>query len=343
MKRYQLRGWTAGLAIGAAGALLVGCSSSSTQGSSPSTQGSSPSTQGASASTSLTTITFSAPSIPGDDIMPLYAAVDLGIAAANGIKIQFLPAASGSALVTAVVAGAAEFSQVPLSTAAQAIKQGTAIETLGQAGPQSGGFFLESRVGSGITSVEQLKGKTICDSSSGSETGLMAEYTNVHYKLGATVVAVGSAGKQAALLSGKSDACVMSSPQSYQLIAQNKAVKILDFNVVAPTWGVFIAKNGYAQSHKSQAEALLKSWYQTIAKFKANPALAYQYYEKLDGITQAEAQAEFGSYLKDSPTSGAVTTDMVSSVYSLLQAIGEGNTLPSVDQVATDQFSYVQA
>ena len=336
MRRYQLRGWTAGVAIGAAGALLAGCGSSSTQGSSSSTQGTS-------ASKSLTTITFSAPSIPGDDIMPLYAAVDLGITAANGINIKFVEASSGSALVTAVVAGAADFSQVPLSTASQAIKQGTAIETLGQAGPQSGGFFLESKAGSGIATVQQLKGKTICDSSSGSETGLMAEYTNVHYKLGATVVAVGSAGKQASLLSGKSAACVMSSPQSYQLIQQNKAIKILDYNVVAPTWGVFIAKKGYAESHKSQAEALLKSWYQTIAKFQANPSLAYQYYEKLDGITLATAQAEFNSYLKDSPTSGAVTTEMVNSVYSLLQTIGQENTLAPVDQVATDQFAYVKA
>lgn len=276
-----------------------------------------------------------------DVFIPFYVAEDLGIAKANGIKFQFLPVESGSALLTSVVAGTSPYSIVPISTAAQAIAHNQGIETIAVAQPLGAGFILESKAGSGITSVSQLAGKSICVSQPGSETYLYASYTNTTQHLKATIVPVGASGQEPSLLNGKTAACVEAAPQSYNLLSSHQATQLVNYGTSAPIFGAWIAKKGYAESHKQQTTAVLKTWYQAIAKMQADPTMAASELEKWNKETPSVAQSEFQNMIADAPTSGALTATQVGGTYKVLQASGTTG-LPPESALETTAFASVK-
>jgi ABC-type nitrate/sulfonate/bicarbonate transport system substrate-binding protein len=300
------------------------------------------SSQGTASTNSVTTISISViPNSQSDYELPLYAAQDLGLTKANGIKFNFVQSASGSALVTGLVAGAADYTVLPVISASEAIKQGTAIEPFATAGPESGGFFLDSKAGSGITNISQLAGKSICVSSLGSSTGLYAAYTNVSNNLHATLVSVGSAGKEAALLSGKAAACVEAAPSSYQLAAESKVTPLVNYGTQAPIFGAWVARSGYAQAHRAITEALLKCWYGAIKEMQAQPSLALKEFAKWNHESATIATQQYDADIKTSPTTGALTLAMVNQTYNVAKAAGQSSMLVPAAQMATSEFASI--
>jgi ABC-type nitrate/sulfonate/bicarbonate transport system substrate-binding protein len=275
-----------------------------------------------------------------DVFIPLYAAEDLGIAKANGISFQFVPVESGSALLTSVVAGVTPFSTVPISTAAEALQHGTNIETFAVAQPLGAGFILEAKAGSGITSVGQLSGKSICVSQSGSETDVYGSYTNTVNHLGASIVPVGASGQEPSLLSGKSAACVEAAPQSYQLLSKHEAVELVNYGTTAPIYGTWIAQKGYAESHKTLTTQVLKTWYEAMARLKASPSLAERELAKWNGESASVAHSEWASMLAIAPTTGALTMSQINETYKVLQASG-ATGLPAASSLASSEFAGV--
>lgn len=287
--------------------------------------------------------TVKIPVIPNkvtDVFLPFYVADDLGISKANGVKFQYQQVESGSALLTSVIAGSAPYSTVPVSTAALAVAHHSGIETFAVAQPLGAGFFLEAKAGSGITNVRQLKGKSICVSQAGSQTDLFGKFTNTTEHLGATIVPVGASGQEPSLISGKTAACVESSPQSYQLVASKQAVQLVNYGEASPIFGTWIAKKGYVESHQAETTKVLKTWYQAIKRMQADPNMAVSELKKWNGETTTVAQSEYKIMFAHAPTCGALTPAQVGQTYKVLNAAGTPG-LPPQSALVNSSFAKV--
>lgn len=333
--------WRPALAILAALTAIIASGCSSASSSTSATAAATASTATGSSSSLQVVKVAVIPNSVTDVYMPLYAAQDLGIAKANGISLQFVPVESGSALVTSVIAGAATFTGAPITSVAEAIAHGSAIVPIGAQEETSGGFTLEAKAGTGITNVKQLAGKTICMSAAGSETDLYAEYANTTYHLNASLVPVGGSGQVPTLEAGKTAACVEVSPGSYNLLAEKKAVALINFQQVAPIWATWIAPTGFPQSHQALTTDFLKTWYQTIAKLQADPSYGVKELEKYNGETPAVAQEEFQALYAHAPTSGGLTAAQVKETYKIADTAGITG-LPAVSKMTSSEFASIQ-
>lgn len=293
-------------------------------------------------SSSLTNVKVAVlPKASNDSFNSLFAAHGLGIDKKNGINLQFVTVESGSALVTSVVSGTTNYGQAPLASVVQAIEHGSNLEVLGVAEPTSAGFILESRAGSGITKVSQLADKQICVTESGSETYYAAEYISAINHLNATIVPVGSNGLQSTLLSGRAAACIVTSPQSYDLLSSKQAVELVSVANVMNFWSVWFAIKGYAGAHKKVTDELLQTWFDTIAKEKANRGLGVAQFEKYNSESASVANSQYQRVLL-TPTNPALNLAKVKTTYAILQDSGVNiSDLPPESSLVTNTYANI--
>lgn len=291
------------------------------------------------ASPALTTVKLAVlPSHVTDSYVPLYAAQNLGIAKANGLKLDLVPVESGAAIVTSVVAGVAHYGvSAPLAAVAEAVQNGAKLETIGLSAPENVGFFLEAKAGSGITKVSQLAGKSICVTSTGSETYDDASYTNATHHLGATIVPVGSSALESTLMAGQATACVITAPVADELLAHHQAIDLVNYSHALPFWGAWFGASGYAESHKQLTTRLLNMWFETLARLKKHPKLGIKEFEKISKESPLVAKAEY-KWIKESPTNSALSLKDVKETYKMLHAAGV-KSLPPESQLATKKWA----
>ena len=336
-RRLLSRGVAVAVATVAVVAAAACSSSSSSSAGSSAASGSSASD----ASSGLTTVKLAVlPPSTGDAFMPIYASEDLGIAQKLGIKFQFVQVESGSAMLTAVLAGSADFAMLPVPTAAEAIYGGSKIQMFAPSGPGGAGFYLLVKAGSGITNIQQLKGKSIGISAAGSETADFAAYTSAKYDLNAKLVPVGFTGIQPALLSGKIDAGIIEAPQSYQLLASKQAVALANYGTLTPLTFAWTARTGYADANKAIASKVLEAWYGAIAEMQKDPSLGYKELQKINDEPASEAKQEFQYGFAKAPTSGALTASWINDAYTLVKAAGV-TRLPAASSLVSNDFASV--
>lgn len=158
----------------AGGLLLAACGSTSGQSSSTT----SPSTTGAAAA--LTNVTVEAGLIPVTDVAAIYLGIQEGFFKKNGITLKLNMAATGAALVPAVMSGqyAFGFSAVPILM--QARDQGLPVKLLA-VGSYSTGVagkdvtMIHASPTSGIKSAKDLVGKTVAVSALNSFLQMLGE------------------------------------------------------------------------------------------------------------------------------------------------------------------------
>jgi NitT/TauT family transport system substrate-binding protein len=252
-RRTLLRG---GILMGAAG-LVAACSSGSSS--------SNKSANGA----SITSMTAGWSTASGG-CGPLWVGADHGIFQKNGLNVS--PFMSGStAGVTAVVAGKSQLYYGEATGAFQAVTQGQPLEIVATFRDYGLFYFM---TGPGITSASQLKGKSIAISSVGDSTDLSTR--NALATLGisvndVTLLATGtSTAREAALLTGKVAATLLTDPTAHQAVAKGCKILVDQTKQLFVGSAVVIDKS-YGQQNPDSVVNFLMGMVQAV-KFMDDPS-----------------------------------------------------------------------
>lgn len=315
-----IRSYAVLLAVTAVGLALAGCGGSSGADSS-----------GSSASASIAVIPVS------DEFAPDYAMVQSGAFKAQGVQMSLVNVESGSALVTSLEAGTADYTQAPIGVLAEAVAHGAPITIFAVAQPVAG-FELESKSGSQYTTIGSLKGQKIGVSAAGSITAQYAAYTNLQYQLGAKMVPVGATGQVSALQSGEVSAEVEVAPSCYSLVNHGSSRVLVNYATAAPTVQAWAASTSFLKGHHALTVKVLKAWYGALKQMDSNPKLGESAFRTTFKESPSVAQLQYKYIVKGAPLSPTITLADVQHAYSLLKA-GGTTGMPPAQNLATSQFT----
>ncbi|HUN33646.1 MAG TPA: ABC transporter substrate-binding protein [Trebonia sp.] len=276
---------------------------------------------------------------------PLWIGVEQGIFQKYGLNVSLVESGS-TASATAVVAGKTQAYYGEATSAFQAVSQGQPVEIIATFRDYNFFYFLGAP---GITSPSQLKGKPIAISSVGDSTDLSTR--NALAQLGVnvsdvTLLATGtSSAREAALLSGKVAATLLTDPSAHQAAA--KGCKIF----VDQTKQLFIGSavvidQSYGQQNKGAVVNFLKGMVEAV-KFYDDPAnkqtvlnIFAKYFE-----LKADDPTLLANYSQYSPA-GALSRDPYPNVgggNAIISALKSENSSQyaslTLDKVYNDTFA----
>lgn len=309
----------------ALGTLLSACGSSTASSSS-----SSVASTAAAQSASIAVIPVS------DEFAPDYGIVQSGGFKAQGVNMSLVNVESGSALVTSLESGTADYTQAPIGVLAEAVAHGAPITIFAMAQPVAG-FELESKAGSSYSSVQSLKGQKIGISAAGSITAQYAAFTNQKDNLGATLVPVGATGQVSSLESGEVAAVVEVAPSCYTLASQGQSKVLVNYATAVPTMQAWAASTSFLKSHQGLTTKVLKAWYTGLKQMDANKALGESPFLTTFKEPTSVAALQYKYIVKDASLSPAITLQDIQNAYSLLAA-GGTTGLPPAKSLTTSQF-----
>ncbi|TAN24170.1 MAG: transporter substrate-binding domain-containing protein [Actinomycetota bacterium] len=329
--------WVAVL-VAAMGMTAAACGSSSNASGGTTTaasgsSGGATTTQGSLESASISVIPSS------DEFAPLYEMLNTGAFKSQGVDMKLVNVESGSALVTSLEAGTADFTQAPISVLAGALANGAPITIFAPAQPVAG-FELESKSGSKFTTIQSLKGQKIGVSKAGSLTAQYAASTIQKYNLGATIVPVGANGQVSALESGEVAAVVEASPACYTLVSSGKAQVLENYATAVPTLQAWAASTSFLKSHEALTTKVLKAWYGALKAYDTDSTQGETPFLTTFKEPADVASQQYKFIVQNAPTSATLSVSDIQAAYSLLAASG-GNTskLPPAQSLANSQFT----
>lgn len=279
--------------------------------------------------------------IPVSDVFaPDYAVQKGGYFAKYGVNMNFVDVESGSALVTSLEAGTADFTQAPISVEAEAIAKGAPITIFAAAVQVGAGFELEVKAGSKYQTIQSLKGQTIGISAAGSLTAQYAALTNMENNLGAKLAPVGGSGELPALLNGQVAASELVAPQSYTSVSSGQTKVLINYATSHPVLEGWAASTSYLNSHRQLAIDVLKGYYNGLAALDKSPQVAMDVLEQQYKETPQVATEEYKYLFQGSPTTPTITAAEVQANYDLLSASGVSlSKLPPVSAITTSAYT----
>jgi len=211
--------------------------------------------------------------------VPLYLAVDDGIFAKEGLKVDLLPFRGGSDLIKAVVAGSADVGVVSLAEVASAIDAGQPMRAF------YGGFNVPAfdwYAVPAIRSFGEAKGKRFGVTQYGSSTDFLTRYALAASGLDpAKDVQIVQGGdsptRLAAMQAGQIDVNIFAAPDSF-VAAERGLNRILRQKDLAPDYPyhVFGAMSSFIAAHPKTLEALLRGFVLGLREAKANKPRAIE-------------------------------------------------------------------
>jgi len=239
--------------------------------------------------------------LPNIDVAAIYLGESKGFFEEEGIDLELVQAASGSAVVPAVVSGDLDFGFSNVAALLTASQKGLPLKAVSAGVYSTGesGNDIAATVaadGSDISSIADLDGKNVAVTSLGGIFPLTIRYLSSQAGISVNLVELGAADTPAALETGQVDAAVMSEPFLSQAKADG-AVEIFsnfadmkdNFMVAAYfTTADYIGKNSetveklqaalakafaYANENPEEVRAILSEYTELSDEVKANAVL----------------------------------------------------------------------
>jgi NitT/TauT family transport system substrate-binding protein len=218
-----------------------------------------------------------------EDIAPIYYAQSNGIFAKNGLDVEFDAAASGSAVVAAITAGAYELGKASVISSFRAVSRGIPVVAVApgwifDASNSSAEMIVATD--STIKTGADLNGKTIAVGSLKELNQLAAmAWVDKHGGDSKTLqfIELPVAASGAAVASHRVDATVLLEPTLTDAISVGTVRSIGSaFGAIAPTFPVslWIANRAWASSHPAQARAFAKSLAEASQYINHHPDVA---------------------------------------------------------------------
>lgn len=211
------------------------------------------------------------------DFAPIEIGSEAGIFAKHGIEAESIGFGGGGKMHQAMAAGALDIALGSGPEMASIVKGSPEMTVAAMFGaPMNISIIVP--VNSPITSVQQLKGKTVASGPANSLTGWTALETSRREGWGPHGITIADAGGRsgiiAAVLSGGVDAAVDGTEDAYQLQADGKMRILVKMGDVIPEFlaHVIFASNDLIAKNPDLVRRFLKAWFETIAYMSTHEA-----------------------------------------------------------------------
>jgi NitT/TauT family transport system substrate-binding protein len=226
-----------------------------------------------------------------------------GMFAANGLHVDVIVAGSSAAVAQQLAAGSADIGSVSTTQVVEAILGGAPLVQILK-NVVTSPYTLVGR--KGITSVEQLRGKTIMIGGPNDITRVFMDKLlaahGLHNGDFTYTYAGGPAKRYAALFAGAIDATPLLPPVTYSAVSQG--YKVLDdtrkYFPNFPTSG-YTTHNPWATTHRPVVVAFIKSFLQGVAWLyePANKTKALQILEETTNTKPDDALRTYEQYMRE--------------------------------------------
>ena len=267
---------------------------------------------------------------------PLNYAMQQGIFKRFGLDITPTFIEGGSMLTQAVVGGSLDVAQNGYTPAIAAAVQGADVVIIGGI---ANTLPYQLVVKSGISSAEQLKGKSVGISRYGSSTDAAADFALKHLGLTRKDVSIlqlgGAATRMAAIISGRVDGTFEQHPDTAELTRQGFHV-LVDLNDVVRDYPntSFVTSRAFLKSNRDTVKKFLMAMATAVQELKQNPEVAIKQTQTFLKVKEeANVRAAYESYVKSYPARLEISLPGIGAVLESLAA-----KEPKAKTVKPEQF-----
>lgn len=245
-----------------------------------------------------------------------------------GLDVDGITAGSGGGTtVRNVLASPLPFGEVSTAAALAAIKAGVDLVIIGAGSNHMGELVWASKAGSGITKVQDLKGKKVAYSNPKSATEMIIRFVLDKENLSKDVEALPMGGLGpglTALAQGAIDAAPLNDPAL--TLTPEKFHVLFPAHQYVPkfTWAVDVTTRQFAEAHPDIVKKLMDVHRKSAEFIYQHPDEAAQIYAKVWEIDLKEAKALLPKYIEWRHWSpGDLSKDGLETMATCLKIVGE--------------------
>jgi NitT/TauT family transport system substrate-binding protein len=269
-------------------------------------------------------------------------AIDQKLFEKEGLKAELTIYRGGGEAFEALAANAADMVLVVPSFAAVGRTKGVDAKIVAAGGVRYSGWHLVVPKGSKLTKLEDLEGKKVGITSTGSSSDIAARWVIQNKKVAMTPVPLGGGGLVPNLLSGNVDAVVLYSPLTFELLKSGEIKSLVDFSKELPehlaTGWMTTDKliNGKPQVIQKTLNALFGS----LDYLRKNRDAAIKIIAINDEIKPDIAAEEYDKTIMELVPDGSLNLEFVKLSLDLSKLIGMTGMAPA-EEIFTTQFKPV--
>lgn len=269
--------------------------------------------------------------------------IETGIFKKHGLDVERIDFSGGAKLAQAMTAGAIDIG-IATGTDILFVIRGAPERGVAAYGNDLNSLSLIARADDTVKTIDDLKGKTIGTTTTGSFTSWIARQIAVNHGWGPDGIKLAYLGQMSGIIAGlmakNVDAIVGTTGAGLQLQKEGRAriiVKAGDeiTNFIA---NVIYASEPMMNQHPDELRRFLAAWFDTMRFMKANKAETIRITQKdtklPDDIAAATYDAETPSFFTD----GHFDHKKYAAVKQALIDVGLVETVPPDDQLITEKF-----
>ena len=260
----------------------------------------------------------------------------------EGLKAELTIYKGGGESFEALAAGAADIVLVVPSFAATGRTKGVDARIVAAGGTKYSGWHLVVPQNSKITKVEELNGKKVGITSTGSSSDIAARWAMHDRKVSFNLVPLGGGGLVPNLLSGNVDAVALYSPLTFQLLKTGEIRSLIDFSKELPEHLAtgWITTDKIIKERPQVIQKTLNALFGGLHFLRNNREAAIKIIATNNEVSPEIAAEELDKTIMELVPDGAMTVESVKRSLDLSRLIGMTDMVPA-EQIISTQFKPV--
>jgi NitT/TauT family transport system substrate-binding protein len=277
--------------------------------------------------------------------IPLDVGMEYGIFEKHGITVEELNFAGGAKIAQAMTAGAVDIS-LSAGPDMQFVAKGAPEIAIGSIAEFPGYMAFVVAANSKIHSMDDLKGKTVGITSTGSLTDWLAEELSrvkgwkEHDRLTKATVGGATPAVVAALKTGQVDASVTSAQLGLQLEESGQGHLLFDCSAYVGTIELYtmFANRALAERNPDAVRRFLAGWYETVDFMKSHKAETVAVAAKVMGHTPTVESQVYDRLVGKLSSNGKFSTQAIETLKASFVAMKSVDESVDMKKLYTEEF-----